>query len=82
MIPESPPIRNIEMKPRAKQSGVVKRMRPPQRVASQLKIFTPVGMPISIVPIANAASATGPSPTVNMWWLQTPKPKKAIRIPE
>ena len=41
-------------------------MEPPHSVASQLKIFTPVGMAISMVPIEKAASATGPIPTANM----------------
>ena len=51
-------------------------------VASQLKIFTPVGIAISMLAIENAASATGPIPAANMWWLHTPKPKKPMRMPE
>ena len=73
---------NIAMKPSAKSSGVVKPMRPPHSVAIQLKIFTPVGTAISMVRDEKAASATGPRPTANMWWLHTPKPKKPIRMPE
>ena len=72
---------NMAMNPSAKQSAVVKRMRPPQSVRSQLKIFTPVGTAISIVMIENAASATGPSPTANMWWLHTPKERTPIAMP-
>ena len=44
----------------------------------QLRIFTPVGTAISMVAIEKAASATGPMPTENMWWLHTPKPKKPM----
>ena len=57
-------------------------MLPPQRVAIQLRIFTPVGTAISMVAIEKAESATGPMPTANMWWLHTPKPKKPMVMPE
>ena len=52
--------------PMAKWSAVVVRIEPPQSVASQLKIFTPVGIAMSIVAIENAESATGPIPAANM----------------
>ena len=42
-IPESPPIVNTLTKPSANSIGVSKWMFPRQSVASQLKIFTPVG---------------------------------------
>ena len=45
-------------------------------VPIQLKIFTPVGMAISIVPSENTVSAIGPMPVENMWWLHTPKPEE------
>ena len=51
-------------------------------MASQLKIFTPVGIAMSMVATEKAASATGPMPVANMWWLHTPKPKKPMRMPE
>ena len=51
-------------------------------VAIQLKIFTPVGMAISIVLSPKNVSAIGPIPTANMWCAQTPKPSTPIRIPE
>jgi hypothetical protein len=57
---------NMAMKPRAKQRGVLERMRRPQSVASQLRIFTPVGTAISMVTIEEAESVTGPKPTANM----------------
>ncbi len=70
------------MKPSAKHIAVVNRSCPPQRVASQLKIFTPVGIAISIVVSANTESAIGPRPTANIWWLHTPHPMKPISTPE
>ena len=51
-------------------------------VPSQLKIFTPVGTAISIVVSEKNVSAIGPMPVVNMWWLHTPKPRKAMNAPE
>src|SRR5262249_41375587 len=62
MTPERPPIVNSPTSPSAKWSAVVVRIVPPQRVASQLKIFTPVGIAISIVAIENAESANRPHP--------------------
>ena len=49
VTPVSPPMVNSAMKPQAKSSGVVKRKAPPHMVASQLKIFTPVGMAMSML---------------------------------
>ena len=57
----------MEMKPRAKSIGAFKLIEPPQRVAIQLKILTPVGIAIAMVVIAKVALAKGPRPTVNMW---------------
>jgi hypothetical protein len=51
-------------------------------VKIQLKIFTPVGIAISIVVSENTESAIGPMPTANMWCAHTPKPRKPIRMPE
>ena len=34
---------------------------------------------MSIVVSAKAESAIGPMPTANMWWAQTPKPRKPMR---
>jgi len=82
MIPDRPPIVNIAMSPAAKWKAVVKRMEPPHSVASQLKIFTPVGIAMSMVEMENAASATGPMPAANMWCAHTPKPKKPMSTPE
>ncbi len=78
MTPEMPPITNWETRPTAKSMGVVKLSWPPHIVDVQFKIFTPVGTAISIVLAEKTELGTGPSPTVNMWWTQTPKPRKAI----
>ena len=82
VTPDSPPITNVVMKPTEKYIAVVKRIAPPQRVAVQLKIFTPVGTAMNMVDTLNAAVATGPSPTANMWWAQTPQPMNPMAIPE
>jgi hypothetical protein len=48
-IPVIPPIVNKNKKPTAKKNGVFQRINPAQIVAIQLKTFTPVGIPITIV---------------------------------
>ena len=47
-----------------------------------MKIFAPVGMATRLVVRVKAVLATGPNPTVNMWWAQTEKPMKAMAAPE
>ena len=49
---------------------------------NQLKIFTPVGIAMSIVESPNAEIATGPRPVANMWCAHTPQPRKPIAMPE
>ena len=82
MTPESPPMMNIAMNPTAKYIGVLNCSEPTHIVPIQLKIFTPVGMAISIVVSEKKVSAIGPMPVVNMWWLHTPNPRKAMNTPE
>ena len=79
MIPDRPPMVNMATNAIAKQNAVRKRSEPPHTVDSQLKILIPVGMAMSIVVRAKAESAMGPMPTANMWWAQTPKPRKPMR---
>ena len=56
----------VAMKPIEKTMGIASRIRPRHMVASQLKIFTPVGTAMSmLVPEKNAFSAS-PRPTANM----------------
>jgi len=73
---------NIAMRAMANFIGTVKRTSPAHMVAIQLKIFTPVGIAMSIVISEKIESATAPIPTANMWCAQTPKPRKPIMIPE
>ena len=82
MTPLRPPMINMNMNPSAKSIGVVNLIDPPHMVAIQLKIFTPVGMAISMVVMVKTELAMLPSPTVNMWWLQTPHPMNPMTIPE
>ena len=68
--------------PMANIDAVVKWIEPPHMVKIQLKIFTPVGIAISMVVTPNTVSAIGPNPTANMWWAHTPNPSTPIRMPE
>ena len=49
MMPVSPAMSQLKRKPIEKIMGVAKRTRPPQMVASQLKILMPVGTEMIIV---------------------------------
>ena len=60
----------------------MKLIEPPQSVAIQLKIFTPVGMAIRIVEMPKAEFATEPRPVVYMWCAQTPQLMKPMATPE
>ena len=73
---------NSATNPRANSIGLVNSTAPFHIVPIQLKIFMPVGTPINIVVMVNTEFATGPSPTVNMWWLQTAQPMMPMTIPE
>ena len=53
---------------------------PPHKVPSQLNILTPVGIPMMKLVSENAVFTTGPRPVVNMWWVHTAKPMKAMRM--
>ena len=73
---------NRPMNPSAHSIGVSNEMFPRQSVASQLKIFTPVGTAITIeLTMKNESTAVG-RPTANMWWPQTRKPRNAIATVE
>src|SRR5207249_2747756 len=61
-----------------KSKLVVIRSEPRQRVATQFKTLTPVGMAIKTLAAATKALKVSPSPDVNMWWAQTRKLRKAI----
>ena len=51
-------------------------------MAIQLKIFTPVGIAMSIDAAPKYVSAAAPMPAANMWWLHTPHPIVPISMPE
>ena len=66
------------MKPIAQSSGVSKMRLPRHIVATQLKIFTPVGTAITIDEIMKNESRPIGSPAVNMWCAHTSSEKNAI----
>ena len=73
---------NCTTSPMANSIAVEKRSLPPHIVIVQLMIFTPVGMAMVIVEMANTATLRGPSPEANMWWAHTPQPRKPMAMPE
>ena len=79
-MPDKPPMVNIPKKATANFIDVVKSIDPCHIVASQLKIFTPVGTAITKVINMNVAWARGSIPTVNMWCAHTRQPSTAIPI--
>ena len=81
ITPLTPPITNIETNAMANSIGVLRLIEPPHIVPIQLKTLMPVGTAISMVVIVNTELATGPRPTVNMWWLHTIQPMNAITTP-
>jgi len=67
IIPVSPPIVKRNTNPMAHiKVGVIVRALP-CRVATQLKIFTPVGTAIIIVAAVKYARVSTSIPTVNIW---------------
>ena len=82
MTPDRPPITNIERKPSANSIGVRKWSFPSHIVASQLKIFTPVGTAMRSVVIIIGTRSHDDMPLTNMWCAQTEKPSTTIAISE
>ena len=69
ITPLIPPIRNMLTMPIANSMAVVNVIEPRHRVASQLNIFTPVGIAIrAVMKVKNGRNTT---PVVNMWCAQT-----------
>ena len=66
-MPDSPPIVKTARKPSAHSIGVSKMRFPRQVVASQLKIFTPVGTAITIDESMKKTFRNVGRPTLNMW---------------
>jgi len=54
------------------------RRRPPTIVAIQLKIFTPVGIAMSMLVAEKIAFSVSPRPTANMWCAHTPNDRNAM----
>jgi len=67
IMPVSPPTVNKNTNPIAHKSDGVIVKALPWRVATQLKIFTPVGTAIIIVAAVKYARVSTSIPTVNMW---------------
>lgn len=80
IIPVSPPTVNRNTNPIAhKRAGDIIRALP-WRVATQLKIFTPVGTAIIIVAAVKYARVSTSIPTVNIWCAHTINPNNPIAI--
>ena len=79
-MPESPPITNIERKPRANSIGVLKWIRPFHIVASHEKILIPVGTAITIDVTIIGTRSHPAMPATNMWCAHTEKPSTRIAI--
>jgi hypothetical protein len=73
-----PPIVKTNRKPTAHSIGVSKLIEPRHIVATQLKIFTPVGMAISIVAYMKKSWPVTGMPVVNMWCAHTMNDRIAI----
>lgn len=78
ITPVTPPKVNKKIKASANNIEVLYSIRPPQRVAIQLKTFIPVGTAIIIVVEAKYALVSMSIPTVYMWCPQTMNPKNPI----
>lgn len=80
IIPVNPPTVNKNTNPMAHINVGVRDRILPCKVATQLKIFTPVGTAIIIVAAVKYARVSTSIPTVNIWWAQTINPKSPIAI--
>ena len=77
MMPVMPPITNRKMNPIEYTMGTVKRTRPRNMVHTQSYTLTPVGMPISIEAMPNAALIWPDWPIVKKWCSQTRNDRNA-----
>ena len=66
------------MKPIAHSMGVLNSSEPPHMVATQEKIFTPVGTAITMVATTKYACTAVDIPTVYMWCAHTTNPMPPI----
>lgn len=77
-IPVNPPTVNKKINPRLHRVDTLILSRDPWKVASQLKILTPVGTAIIIVAVVKYARVSASIPTVNMWCAHTTNPSTPI----
>src|SRR5699024_2311 len=80
MTPVIPPIVKLGINASAHIIAVVVWILDLYKVASQLKIFTPVGTAIAIVETENTELTNAPAPIVKKWCTQTRKLSPAIRM--
>jgi hypothetical protein len=80
--PVRPPRMKMPKKPSTQMSGIFSHGRPPQSVAVQQKICTPLGIVMSRLDAVNMPWPSSGSGVVNMWWTQTPKPMNAVATME
>ena len=69
--PVMPPTTKVSMNATTHIIGSSKRIRPRYIVNSQLKIFAPVGIEITIVAMPKKALTLAPEPIVKKWCSQT-----------
>ena len=70
------------MNPQENSMALFRVMRPPQRVASQLKNLIPVGTAMKAVAMVKNNRIQGGVPLVNMWWAQTTRPSTTMAMIE
>ena len=73
-----PPIRNVAIPPTQNSSATRYSIVPRHSVATQLKIFTPVGTAIRKLESMKNASTTVDIGVENMWCAHTSSPRKAM----
>ena len=82
MMPVTPPMMNMLMKPNAYSMGVFQLIEPLNIVPIQLKILTPVGTAMVNDESMKKASTTVAVGVANMWCAQTSIPRKAMATVE
>src|SRR3954465_15202849 len=78
ITPDTPPITNVPRNPHAKYRGVFVTIWPRHSVASQLKIFMPVGTAMANDDSMKNASTTVDVGVANMWCAHTSMPRNAM----
>ena len=68
----------MAMNPSTNAIGVGSVRRPPQRVAIQQNICTPLGIVIIRLDAVKSPWPSCGSGVANMWWTHTPKPMNAV----